>query len=46
MFKTTMTGSFYRTAGIQNLLKTAATGELDSSHELEIYEGEKLAVSD
>lgn len=46
MFKTTMTGSFYRTADIQALLKTAKGGEIGSEHSSEIESAEKLAVMD
>lgn len=46
MFKTTMTGSFYRTAEIQYLLRQTPTGEIGEDHGREIASAEKLAVSD
>ena len=46
MFDTTMTGSFYRTKEIENLLKQSSTGEVGSDHENDIKEAERLAISD
>ena len=46
MFQTTMTGSFYRTIEIQQLLLTSPTGEIDESHSAEIDAAERLAISD
>ena len=46
MFETTMTGSFYRTKEIENLLKQSSTGEVGSDHENEIKAAERLAISD
>ena len=46
MFKTTMTGSFYRTAEIHDLLRTAASGEIGPDHSSEILAAEKIAVND
>lgn len=46
MFKTTMTGSFYRTKEIQELLRTAADGELGLEHSNVIQTAETLAVKD
>ena len=46
MFDTTMTGSFYRTKEIENLLKQSSTGEVGSDHDKEIKEAERLAISD
>lgn len=46
MFKTTMTGSFYRTSEIQALLRTAPGGEVGSANSSEIDAAEELAISD
>ena len=46
MYDTTMTGSFYRTKEIENLLKQSSTGEVGSDHENDIKEAERLAISD
>lgn len=46
MFKTTMTGSFYRTAEINALLRSAPGGEIGSDQAGEIMAAEKIAVSD
>ena len=46
MFKTTMTGSFYRTKEIVELLGKSKTGEVSEKNSKEIETAEKLAVSD
>lgn len=46
MFKTTMTGSFYRTNEINELLRKATGGEIASEHSSEIQKAERLAVAD
>ena len=46
MFKTTMTGSFYRTKEIVELLGKSRTGEVSEKNSKEIEAAEKLAVSD
>ncbi len=44
--KTTMTGSYYRTKEIEELLKTAKRGEVDESHSGEIRKAELRAIRD
>ncbi len=46
MYDTTMTGSFYRTKEIEDLLKVSKTGEVGEDHENEIKAAERLAISD
>ena len=46
MFKTTMTGSFYRTKEIVELLGISKTGEVSEKNSKEIETAEKLAISD
>ncbi len=46
MFKTTMTGSFYRTKEIVELLGKSKTGEVSEKNSKEIETAEKLAISD
>ena len=46
MFKTTMTGSFYRTKEILELLGKSKTGEVSEKNSKEIETAEKLAISD
>jgi hypothetical protein len=46
MFKTTMTGSFYRTKEIVELLGKSKTGEVSEKNSKEIEAAEKLAISD
>ena len=46
MYETTMTGSFYRTREIEELLKASKTGEVDITHEDMIRAAERLAISD
>lgn len=46
MFETTMTGSFYRSKEIEQLLKSSKTGEIDIAHEQIINAAERLAISD
>ncbi len=46
MYDTTMTGSFYRTKEIEDLLKVSKTGEVGEEHKNEIKSAERLAVSD
>ena len=46
MFETTMTGSFYRTKEIVELLAKSPTGEIDQSHSAAIATAERLAISD
>ena len=43
MFKTTMTGSFYRTKEIVELLGKSKTGEVSEKNSKEIETAEKLA---
>ena len=40
-----MTGSFYRTREIEDLLKLSTTGEVEEGHETEINTAERLAIS-
>lgn len=46
MFKTTMTGSYFRTPEIEELLRKTKTGEIDESHIDAINRGEELAMND
>ena len=46
MFETTMTGSFYRTHEIEELLKKSPTGEIGSEGKSAVESAEKLAISD
>lgn len=46
MFETTMTGSFYRTHEIEELLKKSPTGEVGSEGKSAVEAAEKLAISD
>jgi 5-methyltetrahydropteroyltriglutamate--homocysteine methyltransferase len=46
MYETTMTGSFFRTQEIGELLKKSSTGEIDNSYEKVIQSAESLAISD
>jgi len=46
MFETTMTGSFYRSKEIEQLLKSSKTGEIDTAHEQIINAAERHAISD
>jgi len=46
MFEITMTGSFYRTKEIEQLLKSSKTGEIDTAHEQIINAAERLTISD
>jgi len=46
MYDTTMTGSFYRTKEIEELLKVSKTGEVDSKNEKAVRSAESLAISD
>ena len=46
MFKTTMTGSFYRTKEIVELLGKSKTGEVSEKNSKEIEAAERLAISD
>ncbi|MGP6207750.1 hypothetical protein ACNF42_06980 [Cuniculiplasma sp. SKW3] len=46
MYETTMTGSFFRTEKIGELLKSSKTGEIDDSYENVIRSAESLAISD
>ena len=46
MFEATMTGGFYRTKEIEQLLKNSKTGEIDIAHEQIINDAERLAISD
>ena len=46
MYETTMTGSFYRTKEIEDLLRLSRTGEVGDNHEKAIRSAESLAISD
>ncbi len=46
MYETTMTGSFFRTHEIEELLKKSKTGEIDNKNEQIIKSAESLAISD
>ncbi len=46
MFDTTMTGSFYRTKDILELIGKSPTGEIDQSHDSVIHEAERIAIND
>ena len=46
MYETTMTGSFFRTHEIEELLKVSKTGEIDNKNEQIIKSAESLAISD
>ncbi|EQD30091.1 methionine synthase [mine drainage metagenome] len=46
MFETTMTGSFYRTPEIEELLKKSPTGEVGGEGQKAVEAAEKLAISD
>ena len=46
MFKTTMTGSYFRTPEIEELLRKTKTGEIDESHIDAINRGEEFAMDD
>ena len=46
MYETTMTGSFFRTHEIEELLRKSSTGEIDDNHDHVIRSAESLAISD
>ena len=46
MYETTMTGSFFRTKEIEELLRKSGTGEIDNTHDHVIRSAESLAISD
>ena len=46
MYETTMTGSFFRTKEIEELLRKSNTGEIDDMHGNVIRSAESLAISD
>ncbi len=46
MYETTMTGSFFRTHEIEEILRKSSTGEIDDNHDHVIRSAESLAISD
>ena len=46
MNETTMTGSFFRTKEMEELLRKSSTGEIDNTHDHVIKSAESLAISD